>query len=594
MRLLLVATVLAAEILLLAPAPAAAQNSPPPQDQGLPPAELELRLRARNEEGRPFLDENVPLADDPERAPLALSERPANRAPLSAEEAAQTVSLTGITLQGNTLFDLDEISGLWEAELGSETTVLRLDEIASEVQSFFRQEGYVFARAALVQDGFPSGVATIRVVEGAIGTVTVEESAGDVGPVKSLLDDMAAKLAGVERPHISQLERVLLLMNDVPGITRATAIPRRSQTGQAGLIDVIINVERRPVSGVVFADSRQSPSAGQGLLGAAVEYSSYSSGADTTRLTATTSFWDGTEDLSERQVVQIEHSRHILADGLTVSARGLYSRSSLGDDLEVLDISGEQFEFEIGADYPILRTRPLSINSFASFTLTESTNDIGNATLSDDSLRVFTVGLEGLMRDSTGFTGAELGVRQGIPALGSSEAGVGLPSRGDADPSATVFYGEIERDQQIYGPVSVYGRAAGQYSTRGLYASQEFQIGGTTFGRGFDPSEFTGDSGYGLSGEVRFTDGISGLSFFGSEYLLPRQFQIYGFFDYGSVFNNDGDDNSELASYGGGARLTLPQSVFLELEVAKPTAALARESADGDSFRVFFSAQKQF
>ncbi|MEL6478026.1 MAG: ShlB/FhaC/HecB family hemolysin secretion/activation protein [Pseudomonadota bacterium] len=545
------------------------------------------------------IDDSVPRPPDPERAPLSDVQRPGDgQTALPADAAEQTIVLTGVEVEGNDIFDDAALSGLWSAELGTEVTLLRLGDIADDVQAFYRAEGYVFTRAVLELDGFPGGVATIRVVEGIIGSVTVEESAEPVGPVKSLLDDMAAELEGRVSPHIHDLERVLLLMNDVPGITRATAIPRRSRSGEAGMIDIIINVERKAVNGVVFADNRQSPTTGPGLFGLAGELSSYSVAGDTTRLTATTSFWDEAENLDERALVQIEHSRHLTADGLKIFGRGLYSRSRLGEDLEPLDIRGDQIEGEIGLSYPILRTRPYSVEAFTSFTLVETESEVTDGpVLSDDSIRVFTVGLDGLMRDDTGFTAGRVELRQGLDLLSASDSGdIGI-SRTDGKANATVLYGEVEREQQVWGPFSLFAEIGGQWASRPLLATREFGIGGTTFGRGFDPSEFTGDHGWGASVEWRFTRRLGDPELFESDLELDTTLQVYSFFDFGQVFQADGGASEEISSFGGGFRLFLPRNIFLEFEVANPRDQLLQPRDNGEFIegpRFFFSAQKQF
>jgi hemolysin activation/secretion protein len=552
-----------------------------------------------------LIPQDPPVGAD-ERAPLDQQlQGPPGGQQLSPEAAALTILLKAVEIKNNTVFDVGEFDELYAPLIGQEVTLGQLANVAADIQTFYRMEGYVFTRAILLQDGLNEGVATIRVIEGVVGTVSVEESAEPVGPVFSLLSDMAKQLEGTVSPHISDLERILLIMNDVPGITRATAVPRANRGGQAGLIDIVINVERDPLSGIVFADNRQAPSAGRGLVGAAVEYASYTSGGDTTQFTFLNSFganFDGVEqqvrDLRERRVFQIEHSRYLHENGLQAWFRGLYSVTNLAAELTPIAIEGEPYEFEIGLRYPILRTRPLSLIASASFEYTELENDVnaGSAILTNDNLRVFTVGLDALMRDSTGFTAAGLEFRQGSTILGSSERGDPFLSRGDGNPAGTLLAGYLERDQQIYEGFSANVRAGGQWAWTQLLSSEEFQIGGTSFGRGYDPSEFSGDSGYGVAAELRYTQDLEFLSL---AELRDSTVQVYGFWDYGRVFNIGSGlgaggalEVADISSFGGGLRFDLPYQIFLELEVAKPVEKLQR-SAKNDAF-VYFEAQKRF
>ena len=539
-------------------------------------------------------DTGAAIRPNTELAPLPDDRgAPSQGQAISAEDAARTMLLQDVVLEGNDVFDTDEFVGLWSELRGEQVTIGALARIADDIQTYYRKEGYVFTRAVLLSDRFGEGVALIRVVEGVIGEVTVEESDEPVGPVLDLLQRMGERLEGVRSPHIRDLERVLLIMNDVPGIKRATAVPRRATSGDPGLINVVINVERKPLAGIVFADNRQAPSAGQGILGLSGEYASYSPDGDTTRLTFLNSFWSTIDDLNERRIFQVEHSRYVGADGLTVFLRGLYSTTDLGDELERLEIEGQQYQVEAGLAYPVIRTRPLTLNATASFEFSESQNDVlgGVTRLTDDSLRIFTVGLDALMRDSMGYTSAELKLEKGFSFLGGSEQGDANLSRGDGDPKGFSVYGSIERDQKIYGGFSTFVRADAQWSSNEMVASREYQAGGTTIGRGYDPSELTGDVGAGVSAELRYTQPLDVL---GVTRLNESAVQFYAFYDYAWIYNFELGQNPDenISSFGGGFRMELPEDVILEFEVAKPLDPLQRNNED--NIRFFFEAQKRF
>lgn len=543
--------------------------------------------------GSRVLENAVPQAPDANRAPLPDRSAPDQNTRLDPEVAALTLRLSDVVVTGNSVFPTSDFAGLWAELLGSEVTIGQLAKVADDIQTFYRREGYVFTRVILLQDGFKQDVATIRVVEGVLGEINVEESAEPVGPVLDLLKRMAAQLEGVRSPHISDLERVLLTMNDVPGIVRATAVPRRATSGEPGQVNITINVERKALGGVVFADNRQAPSAGRGLVGAVGEYASYSSAADTTQVTFLNSFWRDFGDLEERRIFQIEHSRHVTASGLVVSLRGLYSQTELGDELEAFEIAGDTYEIEVAATYPLIRTRPTSVNLNLSFELSSNETDVldGQVPLTDDQVRTLSFSIDTLDRDSTGFLAAELGVSKGFTFLGGSEKGDANLSRADGDPSGLVVFGSLERDQQIYGGLTANMFFDAQWASTEQLASGEYQAGGTTIGRGYDPSELTGDHGYGAALELRYTQPLEVI---GIPTLADSTVQIYGFYDYARVFNigTGTPKRAEIASFGGGLRLDLPRDIRLELEIAKPLEELQRNNED--DFRVFFEAQARF
>lgn len=574
--------------------PSSPNPAPEPPTSPLTPEQQTIFDQNTNNDPLRVLGQQPALQENDELSSLPSSRgAPGDQAPLSPEVAALTLNLKGVVLEGNTRFDVAEFVGLWDSLIGQNVTIGDLSGIASEIQTFYRNEGYVFTRALLLQDGLRQGTAQIRVVEGVLGRVTVEESGEPVGPVLALMQRMAAQLEGLESPHISALERVLLVMNDVPGITRATAVPRSGQDGEVGTVDIVINVERTPIAGIVFADNRQAPSAGQGLVGASAEYGSFSSAGDTTRITILNSFWNTLDDLSERRVYQVEHSRYILPSGLEIAFNGLYSKTDLGDTLGDIGIEGRQYELGVGLKYPVIRTRPISINAFGSFNFIDIENELvgGALILTDESLRILTIGVDALFRDATGFTAAEIGYRRGFEFLGGENP---VPSRAGSDLSTNVVYASVERDQFIHGGFTSYFRAAGQWSPDSLVASQEFQIGGTNFGRGFDPSEFSGDKGFGVNFEMRYTQPLDEFDFIPVSNLEGASLQFYGFVDHGQVFNPDDPfiGSNRVTSAGGGLRFDLPQDIYIEIEVAQPFSKLERTK--NDSPRAFFFVQKRF
>ena len=73
-------------------------------------------------------------------------------------------------------------------------------------------------------------------------------------------------------------------------------------------------------------------------------------------------------------------------------------------------------------------------------------------------------------------------------------------------------------------------------------------------------------------------------------------YQLFGFFDYGRVWNSSdrGGPNNDLASAGAGVRTSLAQRLSLELLVAKPlTLDTERSNFDKDP-QVMFRAVARF
>jgi hemolysin activation/secretion protein len=119
--------------------------------------------------------------------------------------------------------------------------------------------------------------------------------------------------------------------------------------------------------------------------------------------------------------------------------------------------------------------------------------------------------------------------------------------------------------QSFIPRVSVAFAIAGQYAFDPLLSSQQFGLGGRRFGRGYEPSELTGDSGAALSIEPRYDPPLN---------LLVRQPELYAFYEVGEVWQKSPlvgqPKDASLASAGLGFRFQFGAQLFADFELAKP------------------------
>jgi len=533
--------------------------------------------------------ESLPRVDSEESAlPGAVIKFPTQQPP--ANSGTLKFVLTDVDIEGSDILPSEDLRLLYAEMLGEEITLLQAFDILSKVQAAHREAGFLFTRVVAPPQSIDGGVFKIRVVEAVIGEIVIEEPEGSVGAPLPLIEKIAGELQGVKNPTLGQLERVLLTLNDIPGVTQATAIPRPGKG--LGAVDLFINVVRDPFSGVFFGDNRQSPVLGPLILGVSLEASSWTAAGDTTILSL---FTTGGErffgDFEERNILQLEHLRYLGSKGTTVKLRALASRNNPGDILEPTGIGGQQFGLEGTVEHPVYRTRPLSIWASGGFELENNVVETagGEARIVDDSLRVLYIGGRVLQRDAYGYTRADFQLRQGVDVLGSSSPGdVGL-SRFDGQSEFTSLSGSIDREFILpfaEKKFSLFASALGQITSSPVLSAEEFAAGGQQIGRAYDPSEFTGDSGAGILGEVRYQTQFDAM---GAQFGA----QFYGYADVVEVHNRGNLIPSEnLKSYGGGVRLSLPYDASISGEVAVPLQPLQRTGEDDPRF--FVNVVKRF
>lgn len=519
--------------------------------------------------------------------------------PIPDAAAAQIVPISSVALIGRDGAPLGPESGLPVEALraalaglvGPGTSAADIIRAHDGVKRLLREQGFLFtavgdARLAPEGDGAALTVPVFGI------TVTKAEAvapkAETAPPVLEKINTYLDRLRGMQNPRLADLERVSLLASDLPGVRRATFVPSAGET--PGELQLFLNVEFREWNAVLFADNRQTPALGPVLAGGVFSLNSWNGLAATTELSAFNSFNGeiGNFDLEERHTIQLSQKLWLGDDGLMVEGRGLWSRTKPGDELADLGLKSREIQFGALVEYPLLRERALSVWAAGGFEWDRSISEIdGGGELSRDVTSVALARLRFAQRDGTGYTIGTVELRAGLDVLDATDSESVNPSRTGADGTFTSVRLDIEREQQLADGVSLYGRAAAQYSPDPLLANEQISAGGALFSKGYDPSEISADTGVLLYGEIRYDTDVAYET-----YNVGLQF--YGFGDYASLQRNDDTtfDEVDLVSMGAGVRVNFEQTA-LTLEYAQPMSEPLARTGDKDP-RYFFSLSQRF
>ena len=492
--------------------------------------------------------------------------------------------LADIVIDGSTVYDDGQLRPLYAEFLQTEISLATLYGIASAIETRYRDDGYIISRAIVPAQSVSDGVYRIQVIEGFVTNVVLE---GDVGSSRGLIERYLGNILDSRPVNIADIERYLLLMNDLPGIS-GTGVLRPSGS-DVGAAELVVNAQRKRYDAFALVDNRGSEFTGEEGAALGLSANGFTQFGEQTELV----LFSALED-EEQRVGQITYEQQLGSDGLTIRGLASYGDSEPGGTLETLDVEQETLLFTLETEYPYVRSRRFNFSVSAGFDFIEQDSEIlgGSSTVADDSLRVLHATATMDYRDSFGGANfAEFGIRQGLPILGASDEGDANLSRVEGDGTFTSLNAEVARLQRLSSNFNLLAQVGGQYGFDDeLLSTEEFEVGGLTFGRGYDPSELTGDSGLGTTVELQFNQ-APGLSFL-------QSYQVYAFYDFGVVWNSDTNTPSQasLASAGVGVRTNLTDWLSVDLEVAKP---LTREPAnrsisDPDAERYFFRVTGQF
>ena len=171
------------------------------------------------------------------------------KVPANAENVRFT--LKTVQVEGATAYSDQELSSLYADKVGSEISLADVYTIAAEMTNKFRNTGYILTQVVVPPQTIQGGAVNLKVVEGYIDQVVVE-GAGTERENKTVRE-YAGHIRTGKALNVRELERYLLLINDLPGVeARSVLSPSRNKAGAA---DLRIIVSRDPYDAILSLDN---------------------------------------------------------------------------------------------------------------------------------------------------------------------------------------------------------------------------------------------------------------------------------------------------------------------------------------------------
>ncbi|HEX5183733.1 MAG TPA: ShlB/FhaC/HecB family hemolysin secretion/activation protein [Allosphingosinicella sp.] len=494
----------------------------------------------------------------PIRAPgamLRVTPAPEGVMPPGAETTM--IDVAAIDLTGVTVYDRAALQPDYAGLIGRHVPLAELFRAAARIEAHYRRDGYVLTRAIVPAQEAAGGHYRIEVVEGYVSDVEVT---GAGGSEAALIRRTLAPVTRMRPVTIGAIERALLLVQQLPGVAaHAVLTPAAGTPGAARLV---VDVRLRPVDAYATLDNRGSRFAGPitGAAGFGINgiggFGGHLGGLYFTTFNR------------EQNYGELHADARVGASGLTVRAFASYAISHPGSILAPLDISSTDSVFGIGADYPLLLTRRASVTLHGSFEATRDRTDLLGLPDSLDRQRILRIGFNAQAVDSwQGVSSFSITAHQGLNILGASHDGGAIPqSRLGGRSDFFKLTATASRFQPLattpWGGLALQVSVAGQYAADKLLTLEQFHVGGESFGRGFNPSQFSGDDGAAADMELQLTHARA---------IGPMTSQqLYTFFDAASVHDRGIPGWTQIDSYGGGLRFDLGPHLSGQIEVAVP------------------------
>lgn len=497
---------------------------------------------------------------EPSALPPGITVKEDSEQPPAADR--QTVNVTRFSITGQDLFSEAELTALLGDSTGKELTLAELTERAGRITKYFRDHGYLVARAFIPPQESKDGTITIEVVVGKYGHIEIlNHSRLDT----SYLQAVVSPLKSSGYICRDKLERVLLLVSDTSGIALKSTLAPGKEPGTA---DLILEVtDTAGVTGQVYSDNWGNRFTGDSRGGLNVTLNNPGKIGDSLTLDGLYGSGSGLRNWSAA------YSLPTSSDGGRFGIS--YSRVSylLGKDYAYLNASGMAKTTSLYETYPLLRSREANLNIRLSYDHKELSDQTDSSDSQKQSNSV-SLSLNGdrLDRAGDGVSGFDLTVTGGHLTLDSADA---RTFDTEAQTAGSYTKGTLSLFRQKYlNPRLSYSLSLnGQLASKNLDSSEKLFLGGASGVRAYPQGEAAGDNGYFFTGELRWN-------------MPTPRLQLAAFFDNGHVtvnkssWNGSGENDRTLSGAGLGVILGRPGDYTLRLDYAWK---LGSESAQSDT-----------
>lgn len=509
------------------------------------------------------------------QAPLDIK----GNAPFTAPENADKITfiLKDVKIEGLSAYTPSDISSLYNDKLNTKISLADVYAIAANLTARYRNDGYILTQVVVPPQTIADGTVILRVVEGELDQIKIDGT-GAQGSNRDIIQLYVDELKSKGVLNNKNLEKTLLLINDLPGVTaRSVLSPSKTVTGAS---DLTIFVERKSVEGNVQLDNFGSRYLGRWeILGG---FSLNSLLGYNEQISTQLAYAPSDEGIEPELLYgQVTGSLPIGPFGTKLEANIGKSRTEPGSGLDQFDVKGTSYFSGLKVDQPIIRTRDTNFSTYLGLDRRSTKTKSNVDTFKDDDITSVRLGghfdhVDTLFKAAV--TGINIELSKGLSILGASEKGDSDLSRAAGDPTYTKITGDVTRLERLSSDFSLQMSVKGQMADSALLSAEEFGLGGANgIGRGYDPSEIVGEDGVAGSLELQWA----------TPYAVTwlDNYSAYTFYDIGKVWNDDAItstlDVQSLASVGLGVRADINSATRAGFMVAVPlTHDIAAENDD--------------
>lgn len=413
--------------------------------------------------------------------------------PPAADHSGSVVRVNAFRFEGQSLLSPQTLQAALAGFVERDLSLTQLQEAAWVIVQTYRNAGWL-VHVVVPQQEIEDGVVTLRVIEARLGQVRIDMPEGKL-PSERIRAMADAQLMVGQTINLQQVERLLLLLDDLPGVVATASFLEGVQPGST---DVLITLgEDKAIDANFSLDNFGAISTGVIRISTSVSFNNAAGWGDTLQLQGV--------DTDGSRYGRAAYTLPLGLQGLRAGLHASDMRYILVGSFAALQASGSAQSWGLNITAPLIR-QPTS-NLSAQFGIDRkrfdnqalaNTEATATTTVSHYRLDVLRASLMGNWLDQW------LNPAQNTASLQSSWGKVdltGSPNAG-ADANAAKTSGafsklnaSFNREQSLRGQTSAYLQAGAQWSNRNLDSSEKIYLGGASGVRAYPSNEAGGSTG---------------------------------------------------------------------------------------------------
>jgi len=414
-------------------------------------------------------------------------------------DSEQTVQIKNFQFSGNKLLTDQELQNIVAKWKDKTLTFDELQNVITDIQEYYSSKNRI-GKALLPEQEIKNGIVSIKIVEGVLGEVVVEQTS----PNPRMSVETVKKYFKGEKDSAyidtKDLQRKIFILNDLAGIS---AVGTYEQGKKEGESNFKVAVEDTPFfKGEVAAANFGSKSTGASQALANVSFNNISGIGDLFAVNGIKS--SGSDYVQGSYAIPIMHEGLKLAlNASKLNYKTLSSFSSTNQS------EGDSKTYGANATYPVYRTDRISVNAKVGFETKEylNTNSLTAITISDYKIDNMIAGLNGYLYNSdrssisynANLTFGRLKIND---ATQSASDGTSAKTKGSFEKLAF----NISRNQSLPELFNTNWLVSvdGQTANKNLNSSEQMSLGGPYAVRAYPTGQGSGSQGVIIKTELQY------------------------------------------------------------------------------------------